>query len=647
MSEKKFVTYEEFGAVGDGVTNDFAAIKAAHDYANENGLTVKAEAGKTYYISDTRINGQVEAAVIKTDTVWTDASFIIDDSVYSTHENYGMYKRSIFEIVSDYDVETIKDEALFEKILADGLNKKTKKIAINLGYPALLIPYNFNHKIYRRRGYGAWGGVGMHEVILVDKDGNIDEETPVMWDYNYIDYILVIRTDIKPITIKGGKFTTKACNTNCIVYDDEGKPVSVNEPYIERGLNINRSYVTIDGVEHYITDEISINRQMKGEVGPPYRGFFTSKQATHVTLENCVMTGRRCYLKAWAGLGGGTMGTYDLSGDCVNKIVFKNCNQSNFWVTRDENNVIRPAKEGDPGALLSLSQMRNDNGIDARMHWGVGGTNYCKNMEYIGCTLTRYDAHQGLANGKIIDSTVVAIALTGYGNMYIENSRTFAESHAPGFNRFFSMREDYGSTWEGNIYVKNFKAYLYTKKSSLQNAVKADYKGIDVVCYKFHNWYFGYDCHFPNVTFDGVELYDMETFQPVTESVNFNFMTKVAVEPGLHRKNTYKVHPTFPTVDADGDGLIDGTNIPYTGELWGGVTDESSYENLNRVVPPKYIKVLNNKYKYKYCILDASSYKDMDDGGFFGETEFITDDESFLGKNPKNNDSFVFEKYED
>ena len=27
MSNKKFVTYLEFGAVGDGVTNDFAAIK--------------------------------------------------------------------------------------------------------------------------------------------------------------------------------------------------------------------------------------------------------------------------------------------------------------------------------------------------------------------------------------------------------------------------------------------------------------------------------------------------------------------------------------------------------------------------------------------------------------------------------------------
>ena len=57
------------------------------------------------------------------------------------------------------------------------------------------------------------------------------------------------------------------------------------------------------------------------------------------------------------------------------------------------------------------------------------------------------------------------------------------------------------------------------------------------------------------------------------------------MEPGLHRKNTYLTHPIFPTVDADGDGLIDGTNIPYTGPKWGGVTDTDSYENLNPIIP--------------------------------------------------------------
>ena len=47
---RKYVTYEEYGAVGDGVHDDQAAIIAAHQAANELGLPVRATDGKTYYI---------------------------------------------------------------------------------------------------------------------------------------------------------------------------------------------------------------------------------------------------------------------------------------------------------------------------------------------------------------------------------------------------------------------------------------------------------------------------------------------------------------------------------------------------------------------------------------------------------------------
>ena len=647
MSGKKFVTYEEFGALGDGVTNDFPAIYAAHNYANENGFAVKAEAGKTYYISDTRIDGKAVSAQIKTDVVWSGASFTIDDSPYSTHENYGMYTKSIFEVVSDYPVEIIDDEATLQKIFAEGLNKKTKKIEVKLDYPALLIPFNSKHKIYRRKGYGQWMGELMHEVILVDKNGNIDEETPVMWDYNHIDYVKVIRADVKPITIEGGKFTTVACNTNCVVYDEAGKPIGVKEMYVMRGIFVNRSNATLIGVEHYVTGEISVERQIKGEVGPPYRGFFISSEATHLTFEDCVMTGKRCYSKGWIGEGfGGTMGTYDLSGNCVNKIVFKNCTQSNFWVTLDENKILHPAKEGDPGALLSLSQMENGKGKFSRMYWGVGGTNYCKNMEYVGCTLTRYDAHQGLCNGKIKDSTIVAIALTGYGDMYIENTRVFAESHAGGANRLFSTREDYGCTWEGNIHIKDMKAYLYTRPSQLQNAVAAEYTGFYCTAHRFRNWYFGYDCHFPNITIDGLEIFDIETFKPVADNLDINLLTRDQnPDPGLHLPNTYMTHPFFPDVDEDGDGFVDGTKIPFDDVVSrGGILDESTFKNLNPIVPPEYVKVINNKRGYKFVVYDTSSYEGMVDGGFFGKTRFISDNETLVGTShtDKTTETFKF-----
>ena len=45
MAELKSVSYEEFGAIGDGIAEDFEAVYNAHVYANENGLPVKAKSG--------------------------------------------------------------------------------------------------------------------------------------------------------------------------------------------------------------------------------------------------------------------------------------------------------------------------------------------------------------------------------------------------------------------------------------------------------------------------------------------------------------------------------------------------------------------------------------------------------------------------
>ena len=635
MDKKKFVTYEEFGARGDGVAEDFAAIKKAHDYANEKGLTVKATLGKTYYISNTRIDGEVQTAIIKTNVVWSGANFIIDDSPFSTHNDYDVFAENIFYIDSDYPSEKIRVSELFEKLLSDGVGLGTKKMDLGLGYPALVTIYNSKHNVYRRRGYGAHLGKPMHEIILLDKDGNVSDETPFMFDYNNIDYIDVIRADVKPITVEGGKFTTIACNTNCVVYNEEGIPVGVKEPYIHRGIRIQRSETTLRGVEHYIEGEISINRQKKGEVGAPYHGFYEAVRANHVTIESCVMTGRRCYKKSWIGygMGGGTMGTYDLTGLEVNKIVFKNCTQSNFWVTIDENNVIHNVKEGTPGAVLGLSPIVNDEGVSSRMHWGVGGTNYCKNMEYIDCTLSRFDAHQGLYNGKVIDSTLVALALTGCGEMIVKNSRIYSESHAS--NNMLGMRSDYGSIWNGSITVDGLKAYVYTKRSSLPGATRSEYSPTAVMGHTYSNWYFGYDCRFPDLSLNNVEVYDIETGEPFPEGAEVRLVGgNMCSEPALHCENTLNTHSIYADVDEDCDGFVDGTNIPYDDVVdINGVLDESSYENLNPILPPKYLKVTGNECKYVYCVNDMSSFEGITDGGFFGNTEFISDSETYLGTN--------------
>ena len=74
MIERGYVKYSDFGAVGDGVNNDHAAIYNAHVFANEHGLDVFADEGAVYYIHTFE-----NSAPIKTNTDFSGAKFIIDD----------------------------------------------------------------------------------------------------------------------------------------------------------------------------------------------------------------------------------------------------------------------------------------------------------------------------------------------------------------------------------------------------------------------------------------------------------------------------------------------------------------------------------------------------------------------------------------
>lgn len=621
MSNKNYVTYEEFGAVGDGVTDDFAAIYKAHEYANESGLAVKASDNAHYYIHDPRIDGEVQSVIIKTDVNWGNAQFTIDDrdvSVYKDALTYSWYAKPIFKVLSDYPVEQITDADMLARVLENGLNRETKKIPLSFDYPVMIIPYNSSHKVYRRCGYGAFNGKDMHECIVLDTEGNVSEETPIIFNYESLSYINVYRIDVKPITIEGGTFTTRNTRVN-ILYTNENGNKALMGGYLDRGLYVNRSNTIVKNVKHYITDEPTMNDQVKnGEidfVAACYHGFFHASASNHVTFDGCVLTGRRCYKRPT----GGTGGTYDLSGNSVNGIYFKNCTQSNFWITVDENNIIHPAKEGDPGAVTSMSYYHVDGNV-LKMHWGIGGTNFCKNMEYHNSTLSRFDAHEGLCNGKIINSTVNYMAITGVGKFEVENTRWFSEGSGFGSNSLIHLRADYGSTWEGDVSIKNVEAYIYTEKNAY------------LVYHSYNNWYYGYKACFPNITIENLTYFDQKTFKKLPEGYEIFYTGESLVkEPALHLPETVNLPPRFPDVDLDGDGFVDGTNIPYDGVVdRKGVVDEGSNRNLNAIIPPDSLKLINNEGGYKIVVLDTSKYEGLN-GGFFGNTSFEIGDNKFVG----------------
>ena len=640
---KKYVTYEEFGAVGNGIVDDFPAIYAAHVYANEHGLTVKASDSAVYYIRSTRVNVDGESAIrsvpIRTDVEWGEANFIIDDTnVTAPGYNFPMCYTHVFKVVSDYPEIKLEDRAVLDRIIEGGLDPASTRVNIDLGYPAMIIPYDSSYKVYRRRGYGMLSyGKEMHEVIVLDKDGNIDPDTPVLFDYKRLDYVLVIRLDIKPITISGGIFTTRACRDNNVILKDG--EYTCRDPYISRGISVNRSYTTVRGVRHYVTGEVTVAEQIADgkitRVSPCYSGFLTSIKANEVTFLDCVLTGRRCYTRPSYSKLRGTGGTYDFRANSTNKIVLKNVVQSNFWIRIDENDNITPAKEGDEGAVTSLHYLERG-GQTIKLHWGIGESDFCKNVEYHGCTMSRFDAHEGLYNGKITDSTMNYISLTGKGTVTVENTRWFAEGKGDGSNSLFHLREDYGSTWEGALIAKNVKAYVHTEgKPSL-------------VFNWYNNWFYGYKTYTPSLDIDGLTFYDIKTREALPRGYEIrSFTFDRANEPAIHLPETKNRKPYHEYIDTDGDGLVDILGIEYREEdkpkYANGILGESNI-NLNPTSPPEFISVKGNSQGISYTVQDTSDYMDIPDGGFFGRTEFITDSGSAVGTATEMEETFKFIK---
>ena len=651
------VYYKDFGAKGDGRTDDFFALKDAHDFANISGQTVKAESGKTYYIHETRKNGtgEVHSIEIRTNVDWTGAKFIIDDTNLSTFDGTKRTNSNIFSVKPDTAVRKITDKTVIDAVLTAGLNRETTKIDLGLNEKVMIIPYNSSHNVYRRKGYGSFTGQTMHEVIVIDEKGNIDAETPMLFDYTNIDYIEVYSLNDEALTIQGGEFTTKASHVDIVYYDSDGNQ-KFHDSYVSRGIGISRSYTTVKNVKHYVTGEITLKEQASGMIGTAYQGFFSASKANHVTLEDCVISGRRCYTKPV----GGTMGTYGIHANEINKIVFKNCVQQNFWVKVDENGNINPATEDTKDVQLSMGTSTI---TGKKMHWGCGGTNFCKNMEFIGSTLSRFDAHCGLYNGKIIDSTVNYIAITGVGDMIIKNSRWFAEEDNYNANSLIHLREDYGSIWDGKITIDGMEAYVFTHGSEADN-----YKGTNtwIFMHTYNNWYYGYQSAFPSIEINNLDYYDIKTREALPPGFEVKLCNaSVSDERALHLPETLKTSPIYPyedklvengreqvdsnqdgVIDAkDGDGYVDYTNTPYdkskVGDNEKGIAGRGN-KNLNPIKPPETIKITGNDgvdadgdgtpdggYVFKvpntagYNVSDGGYYDEVESfGGFFGDTKF-------------------------
>ena len=415
-----YVTYEQFGAVGDGKADDFEAVVKTHEYANANGLSVFANETATYYIG-----GADKTACIMTDTDWSTASFIIDDSEVENRNAW------IFNVSPSQDSVNITENV-------SPLKADAKNIGTTLESKSLVVLTDSNVKRYIRKGANQNSGSDQTDIIIVDENGNISSDTPLIWDFNSITSAAAYPIDTETLTIKGGRFTTLA----------NGAASEYN--YYSRGIVVRRSNTVIDGIYHDIKNE--------GKTGAPYSAFVSLSGCADVTVKNSTFTGHKKYSTIGSAGTSVTMGTYDLGAARAVNAKFINCNQTNDITDID--------------------------------YWGIAGTNYCKNLVYDGCALSRFDAHQGVLNATVINSVLGhhGIKLIGNGTALIENTTVLAED-------FVDLRSDYGSTWNGDLIIRNCEFYPTGVASHIIKSVNSE----------DHD--FGYTCYLPQtIEIDGLHV---------------------------------------------------------------------------------------------------------------------------------------------
>ncbi len=430
------VTYEQFGAVGDGLTDDLPAICAAHAHANEHDLPVRSKPDATYHLGRRALT-----AIIQTDTDWSMSRFIIDDS-----QGVENHRLPLFEVRSRFAPVPLHLERL-----AAGQPRLEARPETDL----LVLVENAHRRMFIRRGLNQNRGKEQSEVFILRRDGTVEGD--IEWDYDAVTRVEARPIDARPLFVRGGLFVNLANRMR--------QPVGYN--YWSRNILITRSNTTIDGLTHQVGGET--------DVGHPYIGFLLAQRAANITYRRCRVDGRKVYTTLGSANLPVPMGTYGYRADLVVNFRMEHC------------------RTGD---------------IHDASRWGVVATNFMKNVVLEDCMLSRMDVHEGVSGGYVIRRTTLGHAglnAIGRGTLLVEDSTIRS-------GRFITFRDDYGSTWDGDVVIRNSRWELPPARGRYQAMFHVTNDGR-------HD--FGYPCSMPRtIRIEGLYVDDSQ-LSPDHEGIVF------------------------------------------------------------------------------------------------------------------------------
>ena len=318
-------------------------------------------------------------------------------SIFHIDEQFNSQKAYHFRVRSQLTPYPIELEPNQKAQLLQKVKPGVEVLAELAPYSGMLVFISDkNDKIGYRAGARFTGQEHTKEdFFYVEEDGRIIGE--VAWTFSDYTTLTAYPCDNNYLIIDGGTFYLSG--------DNPGKTYN---GYWKNGFSVSRSRTVIRnqwvGLEPNHSD-IALT---------PRSGFYTFSRVFDVALENVRLIpwiqdrdGEEKDVKA---------GTYGIS--CGRTL------QTRFF------NVTAEGGRG---------------------YWGVFGTNLNKRFFIDHCNLNRVDVHFHCWNLHILNSNIgfKGITVTGGGNLIIENTKVWSRRY------FVSFRRDFGSRWDGDIYIRN------------------------------------------------------------------------------------------------------------------------------------------------------------------------------------------------